>query len=114
VAAWQEFADELVGIAGDYVRSGGIQVAVKTNLGPEFTVATSSMRSGGGSGQGGGSGGGGLLSLLGVRASVVVRDKSGNRIATYGEYPQTSYIRAAVAAGLVAVVAGVFVRGLMK
>lgn len=114
--ALQRFADEVLGIADDYVRSGGVRINVKTNLGPEFTVATSSITSGGGAtgSGGGGSSSDGLLGLLGVRAAVIVRDRSGHRLATYGEVPATQPWRVAALVGVVALVTVLIVRGAIK
>jgi len=115
--AFQRFADELLGVADDYVKSGGIRVGIKTNLGPEITVATSSVVSSGGS-QGSGSAGSsrseGLLGLLGVRAAVIVRDRKGNRLATYGDVPDTEMWRVAVFVGAAALLTFLMMRGILK
>lgn len=113
--SFQRFADELLGIASDYVQSGGLRVSVKTNLGPEFTVATSNLVSSGGDGSQDAAGGsGGVLGLLGVRAAVIVRDRNGNRLATYGAVPETEVWRVAVFVGIASLLTIVMLRGLLK
>lgn len=111
---WEQFADGVLGLAGDYVRSGGVSIAVKTNFGPEIKLASSSIAPSGAPGGGGGDGGGGVLDLLGVRAAVVVRDRSGKRIAGYGDYPATEPLRVVGLVVVVALIGVVFVRGLTR
>ena len=93
-------AADLLGLAREAVTRGGVRVYVKTNLGPEFPVS--------------GGGGGGLGDLLGLKAGVVVRDKAGAKLASYGGYPATDPMRAAVLWGSVALVAFLLVRGVLK
>lgn len=109
---WEQFADGVLDLAGDYVRSGGVSIAVKTNYGPEVKLASSSIAPSGA--PGGGGGGGGVLDLLGVRAAVVVRDRDGKRLASYGDYPPTEPLRVLGLVVVVALLGVVLVRGVMR
>ena len=80
-------ADVLTRIALDEAQSRGLRVAVKTDLGPEVTVYDATRPPG--------------PSL--VRFGVVVRDKTGQVLARYGDYPPTNWIKA----GSLVLVAGV-------
>lgn len=78
-------ASDVVDIAGDYLRSG-VRVSVKTNYGPELPIFSGSAEGGSGS-SGGGRGGFGLGKLIGFKAAVIVRNRDGHVIATYGGTP---------------------------
>jgi hypothetical protein len=103
--------DRALGLARDYV-GDGVRVSVKTNFGPELPVARAQLSSGGGAGGEGSPGG--ISGLLGVKAAVIVRNKDGEILATYGEVPKTEPWRALVAILLVAGVGFLIVRGALK
>lgn len=90
---------EVSGIAADYVRTGGVRVSVKTNLGPEIPVYSGS----GGSGS----------NLLGIKAGVIVRNRDGGVIATYGDPPATDPIRVAMLVLVVTLLGIALVRGVL-
>ena len=81
----QALSGELLNIARESVTSGGVRVYVKTNYGPEVPLT-------GGTGPN-------LASILGIKAAVVVRDKRGNRIAGYGDYPATDVLKVSILFG---------------
>lgn len=104
--------DDVLDIARSYVAGGGIQVAVKTNFGPELPVYTGELRRGS---QGTGQGGGFSLSrLVGLKAAVVVRDGRGATLATYGEYPRTEPLRAVLALAALAGLGFILIRGITR
>lgn len=93
-------AREVGTLARDALGSGALVVSVKTNLGPEIPVS--------------GGEGSGLLDALGIRAAVIVRDRSGRRIAGYGEPPATDPIKAALVFGLAGLIGFALLRGVFK
>ena len=90
---------ELGDIAGAALRSG-VRVSVKTNLGPEFQVASRDQ--------------GGVLRALGIKAAVIVRDRQGSVIVAHGEVPPTNWIRAGTLLAAAALAGFLLVRGLVK
>jgi hypothetical protein len=86
-------------LARDAFRSGGVRVFVKTNLGPEFPVS---------------GGGGGLADALGLQAGVVLRDRQGNRIASYGGYPPTDPFRVALLVAAAGALGFLLLRGVLR
>lgn len=96
--ALREYLGELGDLAGQALRSGGVQVAVKTNLGPEFRVGE----------------GAGLTRALGVKAAVIVRDRQGHLLFTHGDPPPTNYALLAVLAAAAALAGFFLVRGVVK
>jgi hypothetical protein len=95
-----EFVGELGALASDVLQSGGVQVAIKTNLGPEFRV-----------GEGGG---GGLARALGIKAAVIVRDRNGRQLFTHGEPPATNWLLAGALGSVLVLLGFLLVRGLVK
>lgn len=63
-------------------QTGGLQVSVKTNLGPEFDIWD------------GRAGGGSLAQALGIRGAIIVRDRNGTPIFVHGEVPKTNLLLA--------------------
>lgn len=90
------FYDELTGLVGDYVQSGNVQLYVKTNYGPEIPVYT------GGSSEP--SEGGAISDLVGFKAQIIVKNKKGEVLKTYGEPAPTEPLRVAA---LIAVLVGI-------
>lgn len=103
--------DGLLGVAGEYV-SQGVRISVKTNVTPEISLGTASL--GGGASTDSGGGGFSLGALIGIKAAVIVRDASGNVIATYGEPPPLDPVRVVVAIGLAAGLVYLVARGLTR
>ena len=97
-----DFLDDLRGLATEYVQSGGVQVFVKTNYGPEIPVYTGADKSGQP----------GIGDLLGVKAQVIVKKKSGKVVQTYGEPAPTEPLKVTAVLAVVAVLGIVIVRGL--
>lgn len=87
-----DFAEVLNQVAANE----GITVSVKTDLGPEFVVYDATKPPGG-------------IDL--VKFGVRVRTNSGKVIGSYGDYPQTNWIKVASLLGAVAVVAVAIFRG---
>lgn len=98
----ESLGSQLGALAGDIVRSGGVRVYVKTNLGPEVAVT------------GTGNAQRGLLDLLGLKAAVVVRDRDGRRIAGYGDPPATDPFRVALLVTVAGALGFVLLRGVLK
>lgn len=96
--ALRDFVGELGDIAGQALTGGGVRVAVKTNLGPEFEVGE----------------GAGLTRALGIRAAVIVRDRRGRLLFTHGDPPPTNPLLVAVLAAAIALLAFTLLRGLVK
>ena len=96
---FQDVLTDITGLARDFVSSGGLRVSVKTNLGPEIPVFT-------------GQGQGGLAELIGFEAGVIVRDREGNLVTTYGNPPATDYVKAAILAGASLAIIVILIRGL--
>lgn len=89
----------------------GISVAVKTNYGPAVTVYRDEPPDG----TGGEPGDRGVLEeLLGFKAALIVRDRDGRTIYTSGDVPATEPARVAAVIVLVAVLAFVLTRGVLK
>ncbi len=100
MSAIDQLLQEVAGVAGSYL-TNGITVEVKTNYTPAITVYTGSNGSSG-SGGSSSSGGSGLFSqLVGLQAGVRVLAADGHVLATYGEWPQTDWVRVAAALGLI-------------
>ena len=97
---WQDLVEDAADIAGDYLRSGGIRVNVKTNLGPELTVYDGKPKRGG------------LGSF--VRAQVIVRQADGDAIATYGEPAPTEPLKVIALVAAVSLIGLVLIRGVLK
>lgn len=108
----QQLLGDVVELAGEYTR-GRLRVSVKTNYGPELPVFGASLSRGQGGGVSGADGFS-LSRLLGFRAAVIVRDASGRTLATYGEPPATEPLRVALLVAVLAGLAFVFVRGVLK
>ena len=103
-----------LGIAEGYV-AGGISVSVKTNYGPEIPIYSGAMSGGASTGAGGTPSSPSLLStLLGLKAAVIVRDATGRTLTTFGTPPATDPVRVGVALGIVALVALIMFRGVLK
>lgn len=98
---FQNLTGDLIDLAGDIVRSGGVRVSVKTNLGPEIPVFN-------GTGQGGG-----IARALGLEAGVIVRDRNGRVIATHGDPPPTEPLKVAALLALVSLLSFVLIRGVI-
>ena len=73
------FLDELTEIAGEYVRQGGVLAFVKTNLGPEIPIYSGTP-----------TGERGLLDALGIQAALIIRNRDGRVLASYGDPPATN------------------------
>lgn len=101
---FQDLTEGVLSIAGDYVRGGGVQVSVKTNLGPEIPIAA----------PGDGQGGSPIADLVGLQAAVIVRNRDGEVITAYGDPPATDPVRAAAVALIVGGLVFVLVRGLRR
>lgn len=99
-----DIISDLRNLATEYVQSGGVQVFVKTNYGPELPVYT-----GAGTSQPGEPG---IGDLLGIKAQVIIRNKAGKVIQTYGEPAPTEPLKVAVLLAVVALLGVVIVRGL--
>ncbi len=84
--------------AGDAFGSGAVQVAVKTNLGPELPIGQGS----------------GLADALGIKAAVIVRDRQGRVVYTHGTPPETNPVLVGVLGAAVALAGFLLVRGLVK
>lgn len=79
--------EQLTGAVTDYVQGGNVKLSVKTNYGPEIPLYTGS--------DGGQAEGGGFADLVGIKAQIIVRDKDGKVITTYGEPAPTEPLKAA-------------------
>lgn len=77
--------ERLTEAANDYVTGGNVKLSVKTNYGPEVPLYSGSD----------GSEAGGVASMLGIKAQIIVRDKEGKVITTYGEPAPTEPTKAA-------------------
>lgn len=97
---WQGLSESVSALARDAVSSGGVRVYVKTNFGPEFPVS--------------GGDGPGLAELVGLKAGVVVRDRRGAKLASYGGYPPTDPARVALLLALAGLLGFVLIRGVFK
>ena len=100
----------VLGFARDYAGEN-LSIAIKTNLGPEFTVASANILGSGG-GLGGSDGIKGQGGLLGLKAAVIVRDSHGRSVAHFGDAPPTEYWRLILLIVAGALVLGLAVRGL--
>lgn len=89
---------ELGDIAGAALQGGGLRVAVKTNLGPEFQVGEGS----------------GFAKALGIQAAVIVRDRQGSVLFTHGTPPPTNPALVAAFAAAAALLGYLLVRGVLK
>lgn len=78
-----------VGEIGYQAQTGGLQISVKTNLGPEIKLSGTSQKGGTA----------GLAQWLGVKSALIVRDRQGKPIFVHGEIPKTNPL---LAAGLLA------------
>jgi len=81
---------------------GDYKVYAKTNIGPAFPVYT------------GPSTGKGLLSALGITGGIVITDKAGNVITTFGDPAPTNWLKAALVWGVAGYVLATLGRGLIK
>lgn len=97
MADWSEALGQL---AGELLESGGVQVWVKTNLGPPLRVA--------------GGAGGGLADALGLKAAVLVTDRQGRKLASYGTPPPTEPMRVALLIAVAGVLGFLLLRGGLK
>jgi hypothetical protein len=97
-----DILSDLKNLATEYVQSGGVQVFVKTNYGPELPVYTGTDKTGQP----------GIADLLGLKAQVIVKNKSGKIIQTYGEPAPTEPLKVAAVLAVVALLGVVIVRGL--
>lgn len=84
--------EQLTGAVSDYVQGGNVNLFLKTNFGPEVPLYT---------GSDGSESGGGLADLVGLKAQIIIKDKNGKTITTYGEPAPTEPLKAA-ALGLAA------------
>lgn len=75
-----------VGETAYEAQTGGLQVSVKTNLGPEFKVWDG--RSGRGTG--------GLAQALGIKGAIILRGRDGKILAIHGEPPKTNLLLAGI------------------
>jgi len=82
-------------------QTGGLQVSVKTNLGPEFKVWDGAP----------GKGRGGLAQTLGIRGAIILRDHAGKLIAVHGEPPPTNLLLTGIYAAGVAYLGYLLWRG---
>lgn len=89
-------ATELGSIVGE-AAAQNFAVAVKTNIAPELTIYRPSS-------------GPSLLEFLGIEYAIVVRDKQGRVVATYGEPPATDPVIAAAFAAVLVIGALAVVR----
>lgn len=83
--------------------AGRIRVRVKTNYGPAVVVYDGARHERSL-----------LMSLLGLRVGFVVEALDGRPLAEYGPLPATEPVRAAALILLLAILAGVIVRGLRR
>lgn len=95
-----DWRDQLGELAGELLESGGVQVWVKTNLGPPWRVS--------------GGEGGGLAELLGLKAAVLVTDRSGRRLASYGTPPPTEPLKVALLVAVAGALGFLLLRGGLK
>lgn len=86
----------------DYATGGNVRVYAKTNLGPYVPIYTGSK------------GDPGLLSRLGVRGGLVVIGSQGQTLYTIGDPAPTDPIRSLIFWLLLAMVAVLLFRGLLK
>lgn len=92
--------DDLKAAATSAAENRGIRVLVKTNLGPAIPIYNSDSPSSGGP------------SL--VKAGVIVTDRSGKELATYGGRPKTDWLMVSGIVLMVASAGVLMVRGLRK
>lgn len=89
------WVEELKNLAGDYAASGNVQLFVKTNFGPEIPIFTGSDDDGSKS----------VSDIIGLKAQVIVKNKNGETIKTFGEPAPTEPLKAAaLIAVLIAIV----------
>lgn len=98
MAEWGDVLARAVGAAADRVR-----IRVKTNYGPAVVVYDGARHERSL-----------LMALLGLRVGFTVENLDGHTLAEYGPLPATEPIRAAVVVLLLAILAGVIVRGLWR
>jgi len=97
----QTLTDGLTNLASEYVTSGGLRVSVKTNMGPEIPVFSGDQS------------GGGIVSALGIKAGVIVRNNRGEVVTTYGDPPPTDPVKVALLVGVGMALAVVIIRGVL-
>lgn len=95
-----DIGNALAGYAGRALDSGAVVISVKTNLGPEIPVT--------------GGGGGGLADALGIRAAVIIRNKSGRQLAATGDPPATEPLRVALFVLVAGALGLLLLRGLVR
>ena len=91
-----------VGGVAYQAQTGGLQVSVKTNLGPEFKVWDGNPQ------------GGGLARALGIRGAIIVRDRDGKPIMIHGDVPKTNWLLTAAIAGGASYLAYLAWRGITR
>ncbi len=102
--------DEAEDYAKGYLEEKDLRVTVKTNYGPAYSFSaidnSETEQASGVTDR--------LLELIGFRASVLVTDRSGAVVASYGDPAPTEPKRQAAAAGAVLLIGFIFMRGLTK
>ncbi len=98
----KDYAAELLSLGREYATGGSVQVHLKTNLGPAIPIytGTSSEPS--------------ILDTLGLRAGLIVTDRNGKPVTTYGDPAPTDPLLFGllVLSGLS--LAGLLLRGVWK
>lgn len=98
-----DFLDDVKEVLTDYVKGGNVQAFVKTNYGPEIPIYT---------GSDGQASGGGVGDIIGLKAQIIIRDKSGKVISTYGEPAPTEPLKVAMLGMVVGTLAWVLWRAI--
>lgn len=92
-----ELSDLLRQTAQNEISRRGLRVQVKTELGPAFTLYDSDKP------------GGGQLA-----AGVIVTDRNGEKLAEYGGWPKTNYLKAGAVAAFILGMSFLVVRGVVR
>jgi len=100
IASDRGILDTLADVARGAVQGRGLRIQVKTNLGPPVTIYDYDDPSQDGPAF--------------IKAGLVMTDRFGKPMATYGTIPETDYILVGSAAVFVAMVTVLIVRGLRK
>lgn len=91
--------DDLQTAARGYAQGKGLKVLIKTNLGPAITVYDADAPDSGP----------GL-----VKAGVILTDRTGNEITTYGKIPKTDWLIVGALVTMVTAAGVLMVKGIMK
>lgn len=93
--------DRLQEWAIDQYQEKGIQVFLKTDIGPELKIYDSDAPASNGEG-------------LPIKYGVQVRDRSGNSLGKYGDYPATNPVKAAAVLAVIGLGLFVLTAGIMR